>query len=93
MICSHTHQFSEKLNYLLNTNMNKSDIQNFINSHLNLKRLGKEIKDEKQKRKNLEQNLYKEFKKSGLNSYDLDKFRVYVYDLPAPRLMVYRIKS
>lgn len=73
--------------------MNKSDIQTFIITHLNIQRLSKEMRKEKEQRKSLEQNLYLEFKKRGLNSFDLEKFRIYLYDEPCPRLMVYRIKS
>ena len=69
------------------------DIQNFINSHLQIQDLTKQMKKKKEQRKSLEQNLYLEFKKRGLTTFDLDKFRVYGYDLPEARLMVYRIKS
>ena len=73
--------------------MNKSDIRDFIITHLNIQQLSKELKKEKQNRKSLEQNLYLEFKRRGLTTFDLDKFRIYLYDEPCPRLMVYRIKN
>jgi hypothetical protein len=73
--------------------MNKSDIRDFIVSHLKIKQLTKQMKTEKDNRKNLELTLYSEFKKRGLNSYDLDKFRIYIYDVPIPRLMIYNTKE
>jgi hypothetical protein len=77
--------FSKTMIKFLDLNGRKLDI--------NIQQLTKQMKTEKQNRKNLELTLYKEFKKSGLNSFDLDKFRIYLYDEPCPRLMVYRIKS
>lgn len=82
-----------KLNSLLKTNMNKTDIKDFIISHLKIQQLTKQMKIEKENRKSLEQTLYSEFKKRGLNSYDLGKFRIYVYDVPVPRLMIYNTKE
>ena len=73
--------------------MNKTDIKDFIVSHLKIQQLTKQMKTEKENRKTLEQTLYSEFKKRGLNSYDLGKFRIYVYDVPIPRLMIYITKK
>lgn len=73
--------------------LTKSDIRDFLVSHLSVQELTKRIKKEKDNRKTLEQKLYSELKRRGVNTFDLDNFRIYVYDVPEPRLMVYHTKS
>jgi hypothetical protein len=73
--------------------MNKSDIRDFIVSHLRIQQITKQMKIEKENRKKLEKTLYSELKRFGGFSYDLEKFRIYVYDVPIPRLMIYNTKK
>jgi hypothetical protein len=70
--------------------MSKSDIKDFINSHLKIQELTKQMKTEKDNRKKIEMTLYSELKRNFLC---LNKFRIYVYDVPVPRLMIYNTKQ
>ncbi len=72
---------------------NKAEIKEFIQTHLKVQELSKYIKIYKEKRKELEFKLYKEFKKENVNMFDAEKYRFYIYDNPEPRIMIYHTKT
>jgi hypothetical protein len=71
----------------------KVQIKDFIQTHLNIQELLKQLKSYKSKRKQLELKLYAEFKKENIATFDIGKFRLYIYDTPEPRIMIYHTKT
>ncbi len=70
----------------------RREIQEFIATHVKIQQFSKQIKALKEMRKKLELNLYKECKSRNISTFDIDKFRFYIYDTPA-RIMLYLTKK
>jgi hypothetical protein len=69
------------------------EIQEFIVTHVKIQQFSKQIKTLKEMRKKLELKLYKECKSRNISTFDIDKFRFYIYDTPEPRIMLYQTKK
>ena len=71
----------------------KAEIKEFIVTHLKVQESLKQMKICKVKRKDMELKLHQEFSKEKINMFDFEKYRLYIYDLPEPRIMIYHKKT